>query len=932
MKPLKLSLGGFTCFREPTDISFEDLELFAISGPTGAGKSTLLDAITYALYGRTARLGSTGLDALISPGIKNMFVTLEFRTDRDTTYRVTRVSERKGSRSPDNQTRIERLQPDATWRQLPESEKIKEANVKLSQIVGLDYEGFTRAVLLPQGAFDEFLRGNPSERRKLLVSLLNLGTVEQIGRLAGERARAAQSEAAGIRTRLEQDYAGATPARRRELEDELGELKRRKTEHEGERDGLAQTLKELEAVAALLHEQAGVARQLAALQAQEGEVAEARTTLVRAQEAARVTPHLTVLDDRQRKLNAARLEQEAVHKASHAAQEAARVAEAHFAEAEGDAARIPGLGERLEALAELRPLVRLLRSRGGDLLLAEGAASTGDGYDEGAWDALQALMASLPTLKRARREVGETQRALESAKATLQKGEADAAALRSRVESIKERGRAARERSTAAEAAYAEAEVENRAAALRAHLHLGKPCPVCAQQVKTLPPETRTDLPRLERERDAAKAALEGLLDEHRDSSSKLDTLKARLEDWRGEVAKAEAALGRSQRGLAEAGAGFARFRTDEPEALEKLLEGQRKGLLTSLAQTIRERAHGLDPERAHAQLTAERKGLQEAFETARTKREGARRALETHQTKLELLSARLSERVEETHSAAQTFEEALERTGFHDAAEVRAAALPEARLGVLETRIKTFQAQRDAAERKAVELQAALAGRTLDEGTLADARAKHKELETLLGAVQRRLGGAAEELEGLERLLARAKSLRERESALHSEHALYRQLSLDLRSDKFPDFLMTRVQATLAARASQIIREVTEGRYDLLFTEGDYHVLDTWNTGELRSAKTLSGGESFVTSLALALALSDILAGSKALGALFLDEGFGTLDAETLSSVTEVLQALTAQGRMVGVITHVTALSESLPNRLMVQKGPRGSSVSWDG
>ena len=56
MRPLKLSLSGFTCFREPTDVSFEDLELFAISGVTGAGKSTLLDAMTYALYGETARL------------------------------------------------------------------------------------------------------------------------------------------------------------------------------------------------------------------------------------------------------------------------------------------------------------------------------------------------------------------------------------------------------------------------------------------------------------------------------------------------------------------------------------------------------------------------------------------------------------------------------------------------------------------------------------------------------------------------------------------------------------------------------------------------------------------------------------------------------------------------------------------------------------
>ena len=389
--------------------------------------------------------------------------------------------------------------------------------------------------------------------------------------------------------------------------------------------------------------------------------------------------------------------------------------------------------------------------------------------------------------------------------------------------------------------------------------------------------------------------------------------------------------MARARRGLEEAGSSFAGFGTLEPAALESLLESRRVGLLASLARTIRARANGLDPERAHAQLTAERKGLQNALDAARTAREGARGALETHEIKLEMLSARLTEHTEEAANAIQTFEEALRRTGFADAAEVRAAVLPDARLGVLETRVKSFETQRDAAERKAVELQAKLAGRTLDAGALAEAKAKYEELETALEAVQRRLGGAAGELEGVERLLERAKGLRERAAKLEGEHSLYRLLSLDLRSDKFPDFLMTRVQATLAARASQIVREVTEGRYDLLFTDGDYHVLDTWNTGELRSAKTLSGGESFITSLALALALSDILAGSKALGALFLDEGFGTLDAETLHSVTQVLQALTAQGRMVGVITHVSALSERLPDRLVVQKGPQGSSVRWD-
>ena len=137
-------------------------------------------------------------------------------------------------------------------------------------------------------------------------------------------------------------------------------------------------------------------------------------------------------------------------------------------------------------------------------------------------------------------------------------------------------------------------------------------------------------------------------------------------------------------------------------------------------------------------------------------------------------------------------------------------------------------------------------------------------------------------------------------------------------------------MQVKLASRASHMILEVTDQRYDLRLVDSEYQVYDAW-TQETRSVKTLSGGETFIASLALALALSDLLAGSKALGALFLDEGFGTLDAETLEQVADVLETLSHQGRMVGVITHVQALSERLPARLVIKKSAEGSSISWD-
>jgi DNA repair protein SbcC/Rad50 len=91
---------------------------------------------------------------------------------------------------------------------------------------------------------------------------------------------------------------------------------------------------------------------------------------------------------------------------------------------------------------------------------------------------------------------------------------------------------------------------------------------------------------------------------------------------------------------------------------------------------------------------------------------------------------------------------------------------------------------------------------------------------------------------------------------------------------------------------------------------------------------RTLSGGETFATSLSMALALSEKLSQGAQLGSLFLDEGFGTLDAETLESVTQILESLRQKDRLIGVITHVRGLGERLPAQVKVYKSPQGSRI----
>ena len=113
-------------------------------------------------------------------------------------------------------------------------------------------------------------------------------------------------------------------------------------------------------------------------------------------------------------------------------------------------------------------------------------------------------------------------------------------------------------------------------------------------------------------------------------------------------------------------------------------------------------------------------------------------------------------------------------------------------------------------------------------------------------------------------------------------------------------------------------------GRYELKRKADDgleLQVLDTWQGDVMRDTKTLSGGESFLVSLALALALSDLVSHKTSIDSLFLDEGFGTLDSDTLDIALNALDNLNASGKMIGVISHVEALKERVPVQLKVTK-----------
>ena len=145
--------------------------------------------------------------------------------------------------------------------------------------------------------------------------------------------------------------------------------------------------------------------------------------------------------------------------------------------------------------------------------------------------------------------------------------------------------------------------------------------------------------------------------------------------------------------------------------------------------------------------------------------------------------------------------------------------------------------------------------------------------------------------------------------------------------------FLGSFVIEKLKARGYTNLIVPRRKEYDLTHEDGEFYVIDHADADSRRSVRTLSGGETFQASLALALALSSQMsslsaAGGARLDSIFLDEGFGTLDPETLDVVASTLETLAQDDRMVGVITHVSELAERLPVRIEVRKLPGGSRL----
>jgi exonuclease SbcC len=419
-----------------------------------------------------------------------------------------------------------------------------------------------------------------------------------------------------------------------------------------------------------------------------------------------------------------------------------------------------------------------------------------------------------------------------------------------------------------------------------------------------------------------------------------IETRIASLSRSRRANEEAKARLATAERALEKARGeeAAARERLGEREASRQGLEEERGANLQRLAALqaeIRTVTESADPaaeavalEERVRRLEADLKKVSEEAASSRN-RLTAEEAAQRHTA--ETAEAALQEAAQRTESR----DAEIARAGFDGEAAVREALLDEATSTRLRLQVYKHAQDSHAVQERAAALRAELGEERVSGEQLAAvetlAADVTTEVEAALGQEKRLEEQTGRMRQRLERSRELRKDLEVEEAALR----VYDLLAGDLRSDKLQAYVLHEVFTELVKGASARLMMLTGERYSLQFNEEEIRVVDHDNADETRISDTLSGGETFLTSLALALELSDQVqraVGAVHLDSLFIDEGFGTLDPDTLALVSETLQGLRVGGRMVGIITHIPELRDEFAQQILVTKRQGYSTVEVRG
>ena len=929
MRPLRLTLSAFGPYAAETTLDLEKLGkggLYLITGDTGAGKTTLFDAITYALYDHSSsgiREGSM-LRCKYADDKTPTFVELEFEV-HGVRYTVRRNPEYQRPKARGEGMTTEKADATLTYPDdRPPVTKAKDVTAAVQEIIGLDYNQFSQIVLIAQGQFTKLLNASTEERSRIFRKLFRTQRYAQLQ----ERLQAEASALNQQRT-----------AQNAKLDSLLGGLQFSPEDPDAEalRALCAQTVPEtaLALLDALTARQAAALEEAGtALQATEAQLDTVQQQLGAAAQAQRLAQQLAA---RQAELAAAK-----------PALDAARAEADRHA---GDAAQLDALTAQVtqaqSALAAYDALDTLCRQQTEARDAARLAAAQAH-KRRTQLDSLNAALAAAETELAALADADTRLLALQNRSAQLtQRGEA-LAKLEQRLADCQRQAKAAhkaQENYRAAAAAQDEARarrdalerafLDAQAGLLAESLVEGAPCPVCGSThhpARALLPHTAPTQAQVETARQTAAEA-----------DRQAQNASAAAQSALAAANEAKTSLRRDAETLLPE-----RFTT--PEGTVPLTFALMTNVLSEENAALQTAQTDCKAQCRQAEADCRRKAQLEADRQAKTRQRPA----------LEQAAAEADRSAAAQNASADALEGQIAE---------RRAALPyprradaQAALDKLEADRRALRTGMDTAQRKLKQAeQSVAAAEAAVEALTAQQTAAQKELPARsaeeLTAQQTALTAARESLRSREKQLS-AQLLPNRKTAAQYRAAAEARQALESRWQwvsalaataggtltskqkiKLEAYIQMNYLDRILRYANTRLMQMTAGQYELerIGAENqrsqsglDLGVIDHYN-GTRRSVKTLSGGESFKASLALALGLSDEVqssAGGIRLDTLFLDEGFGSLDEESLELAIRVLSGLTEGDRLVGIISHVGALKDRIDRQVVVHKARTGGST----
>lgn len=928
MKPLKLTMSAFGSYAGKNVIDFTGQQqgIFLITGDTGAGKTTIFDAITYALYNQTSggeRNGNMMRSQYARPETET-YVELEFLY-RGQTYRVRRNPDYKITKTLKNGKIREQKVPHSVELTLPDGtvfpEKKNATDAKIIEILGLTADQFSQIVMIAQGDFLKLLYTKSDERKMIFSKLfrtdiywkiqenLRRKSMEMDERIQ-ENDRAFEQEKSRIIPLPESEELPLdelVERLRERLKDALKEQNLRRANVEE----LNKKITKYEEINKLFRSLEKIRQTGKELEARQAESKERRQQIENARKADKV------LVAEQQNLR----QQQEVEQSAQA------------------------IAKMTETLANDQEMFESLKTQ---LQEVEAKQKREAADIQKKMLALEQSFPSYEALQNARSEEQQAKKVWEdlgkTSEESFHKKEAGIAALKEQQkqqEQVVEQTKKNWEQTSlgASESAkhyehMYEAFLKEQAGILAENLSAGCPCPVCGSTVHPDPAKL-SDHAVTELEVEQAKKTRAA-------AEEKRDLAYAAFEAEKTEKQKLAQAVEKEE----------ADFVLAQTIAKQQRKEAEQNYVsLQKIAEQIREKLVYPSFAEAKKQYAAMQKALAAAEQEIERKRQKVSELAEAMNT---LKGQKLAEEENQKTAkklAAKTEKEyakLLEKSGFVSEETYHLAILPERSRSKLEREEKEYESQclRQQSEQKLLEKQ--VSGKTYTDTTELNERLKVekqalKEAEKTYMELHTAYENDRSVLQNCAVYLEKGKKLESEDQVIKSlSKTANGRLSGSAKID-FETYIQRQYFKQIIHEANKRLLTMSNHQFILKLKEEantgrktneglDLSVYSLVTDSE-RDVKTLSGGESFLAALAMALGLSDIVersAGAIHPDMMFIDEGFGSLDAQSRQQAIEVLGELAGDSRMVGIISHVTELKEQIDRKLVVSRTDKGSRAVW--